>query len=68
MLLAILRPRWRAALRLAPAVIVGAAALYVTIVQLVQNYPAVIQWPKSFDLTQVPVWIALLLLAADGRD
>jgi hypothetical protein len=65
-LLAILRPRWRAALRLAPAVIVGAAALYVTIVQLVQNYAAVIQWPKSFDLTRVPVWIALLLLAADG--
>jgi arabinofuranan 3-O-arabinosyltransferase len=65
-LLAILRSRWHQAMRLAPAVIVTAVAVYVTLTQILRNYAAVIQWPTYFDPARIPIWIALVLLGADA--
>jgi arabinofuranan 3-O-arabinosyltransferase len=64
-LVAILRPRWRRGLRLAPALIVGATAIGVTATQTLRNYGAVFQWPGYFNLASIPVWVALVLVAAD---
>jgi hypothetical protein len=63
---AILRPRWRRALRLAPAVIVGATAIGITAAQVLRNYDAVFQWPSYFNVARIPVWAAIVILAADA--
>jgi hypothetical protein len=65
-LLALFRPPWRRALRLAPAIIIGATAAYVTLAQIVHRYPSEFQWAKRFTNASIPVWIALMLLAADA--
>ena len=65
-LVAVLRPRWHRAVRFAPAVIVGAIAIYVTAAQIVHHYAAVMPWPTYFDPARIPLWIALLLLGADA--
>ena len=64
--LAITRPGWRRAIRLAPAGIVAAVAVYITVTQIVHHYATGIQWPSYFDETRIPVLVALILLAADG--
>jgi arabinofuranan 3-O-arabinosyltransferase len=58
--------RWRAALRLAPGCILLATALWMTIAQVVRDYPANFQWPQSFSSVTVPVWTAVVLLAVDS--
>jgi hypothetical protein len=63
--LAIRYPRWRAALRVVPAVLVGGVAVYVTWAQLAHNYPAAFPWPTYFDGGRIPIWIAVVLVACD---
>jgi arabinofuranan 3-O-arabinosyltransferase len=65
-LLAILRTSWRRALRLAPVVIVGGTAVYVTVAQVVRDYRPEFQWAKNFSAWSIPVWAAIVLLAADA--
>ncbi len=65
-LLALLRPRWRWVLRVAPATLVAATAVYVTVGQVTRNHPAVFQWPSYFSPTRILVWIALILLGSDA--
>jgi arabinofuranan 3-O-arabinosyltransferase len=62
---AIRSPRWRFALRVAPAILIGATAIAVTVYQVLRNYPAVFQWPSYFPAARLPIWLALLLVAAD---
>jgi hypothetical protein len=40
--------------------------LYVTIEQRVNRYPAGFSWPTRFSAASIPVWIAVMLLAADA--
>ncbi len=65
-LLAILSPKWRLALRVAPALLVLGVAVYVTVGQRLNRYPAGFSWPTRFSAASVPVWIAVMLLAADA--
>jgi arabinofuranan 3-O-arabinosyltransferase len=64
--LAIRSPRGRTLLRVVPATLVGAVAIYVTWTQIAHNYPAVFQWPSYFDDGRVPAWIAVVLVACDA--
>ena len=64
-LLAILSPRWRLVLRFAPAAIVIGVAAYITVGQRIHRYTASFSWPTHYSETSIPVWIAVVLLAAD---
>jgi hypothetical protein len=64
--LAIRYPRWRAVLRVAPAMLIGGVAIWVTWTQVANNYPAVFQWPSYFDDGRIPAWIAVVLVACDA--
>ncbi len=63
--LAIRSPRWRLALRIAPALLIGVTAIAMTTDQVLRSYPAVFQWPSYFTATRLPIWIALVLVACD---
>jgi hypothetical protein len=65
-LLAILHPRARLALRVAPAALVVGSAVYVVWIQIAHAYPPVFEWPSYFNAVRTPVWIALVLVAADA--
>ena len=65
-LLAVLYPRWRLALRLLPAALIAGSAVYVVWVQLLHDYASVFEWPTYFHAVRIPVWIALVLVAADA--
>lgn len=64
--LAIRRPAWRVALRLTPALLVGSTAVWLTVKQILQAYPAVFQWPSYFSAARIPIWVAVVLASADA--
>ena len=60
--------RWpwaRGVLRLLPAALIGAIALYVTWGQYRHNYPPQFEWPLNFDRVRNVAWIAVVLLVVD---
>ena len=59
-------PRARAALVLAPAVLVGAVGLYMSYRQSTHVLPAVFEWPNLFPRATTPAWAAIALFAADA--
>jgi hypothetical protein len=64
--LAVRRPRWRLALRLLPAGVVIAVAFGIAAAQEIRRYPRRFEWPTFFEWARNPVWIAIMLLAADA--
>ena len=67
-LLAVLYPRFRLVLRLLPAALIAGSAIYVVWVQILHNYASVFEWPSYFHAVRIPVWVALVLVAADALD
>lgn len=65
-LMAIHRSRWRLLLRLGPAAIVAAIAVYMAAGQYLRHYPARFDWPSFYAAARIPAWIAVMLLAADA--
>lgn len=65
-LLVLLRPRWRAVLSLAPAVMLVVIGLSAALGQSVRGHAANFDWPVSFAGARTPAWIAIVLLAADA--
>ncbi|HEV3213051.1 MAG TPA: alpha-(1-_3)-arabinofuranosyltransferase family protein [Acidimicrobiales bacterium] len=59
------RPPLRAVLALAPAALVGLAALYVVERQRKYGWPHNIQWPAHFGAANTIAWIAVALLLVD---
>ena len=66
LLLAFRIGRVRAALALAPPLLVGGIGLYVAEKQMSSHPPAVFEWPLFFTRAAAPAWIAIVLFAADG--
>jgi arabinofuranan 3-O-arabinosyltransferase len=64
--LALRRPRWRLALRLAPGAMVLLIAIGMAVAQQVHRYPLRFEWPTFFDWARYPAWIAVVLLGADA--
>ena len=60
------RQRWaRGVLRLLPAFLIGAIAVYVAWGQYRHNYPPQFEWPLNFDRVRNVAWIAVVLLVVD---
>jgi arabinofuranan 3-O-arabinosyltransferase len=59
-------PRARAALALAPPVLVGLIGLYVAEKQLRNALPPVFEWPILFSRATTPAWAAIVLFGADA--
>lgn len=64
-LLVLLRPRWRGALSIVPATLLGVGGLYVAVGQLRHHYAPLFNWPSFFPAMRTVGWLAIVLLAAD---
>lgn len=58
--------RLRAAVRVAPPVVVVLIGAYLAIGQIQHHYPPRFDWPTQFDAARVPTWIALMLLVVEA--
>lgn len=59
------RPRFRAVLALAPAVLLAVVMAYVLYLQHRFRFPAVFEWPTLFPLGRPLGWLAVVLLGVD---
>jgi arabinofuranan 3-O-arabinosyltransferase len=66
LLLAFRIERARAALAIAPPLLVGLIGLYIASKQLHSHSPAVFEWPLFFSRAAAPAWLAIVLFAADA--
>jgi hypothetical protein len=64
--LALRFPPTRAALGLAPPVLIGLTALYIAAKQQRYEMPPVFEWPTLFPRAETPGWLAIILLSADA--
>ena len=63
---ALVRPRIRVALVVAPAVMLAAAAGYIALRQARHHLPPIFEWPTFFFRARTLAWIAIVVLAADA--
>ncbi|MDZ4824929.1 MAG: alpha-(1-_3)-arabinofuranosyltransferase family protein [Actinomycetota bacterium] len=64
--LAVLRPRARVVLALAPPLLLGIAALYIVYGQRRYEFDPIFEWPVLFPWARTLGWLALALLGADA--
>jgi hypothetical protein len=64
--LALRFPAARVVLALAPAILLGLAAVYIAAKQQRYHLPPVFEWPTLFPRAETPAWLAVILVAADA--
>ena len=65
-LLVMLRPRWRVALRLSPFVALGLCGLYAGVSQFVYHLKPIFEWPTQLWRVRTLGWLAVALLACEA--